>query len=140
MPYGTANARLRKKLMFHLLERLGETSCFRCGGEMTEETLSIEHKEPWLHVSLDLFWELDNVTFSHVRCNISAARKNRSEYCPQGHPMSGDNLRVVKTDGSRQCRECSRIRWHRLGLAEKRRKRRNGINDPVSSKGKTADC
>lgn len=31
-------------------------------------------------------------------------------HCPQGHPYSGDNLYVQKTDGARRCKICMRER------------------------------
>jgi hypothetical protein len=76
MPYGTANGRLRKMILFSLLLKHGENFCYRCGGLIESESdLSVEHKEPWLDVSPDLFWRIDNIAFSHLVCNISAARK-----------------------------------------------------------------
>ena len=39
-------------------------------------------------------------------------------HCPQGHPYSGDNLRIT-TSGSRLCRECHRSR-ERLRYQRKR--------------------
>jgi uncharacterized protein YdaU (DUF1376 family) len=35
----------------------------------TADELSIEHKLPWEGVSVKLFWSLDNIAFSHLRCN-----------------------------------------------------------------------
>ena len=35
-------------------------------------------------------------------------------HCPQGHPYSGENLYIQKTDGARRCRTCmreSRRKW-----------------------------
>jgi len=29
--------------------------------------------------------------------------------CPKGHPLSGENLFIIKSTGSRSCRECRRI-------------------------------
>jgi len=29
-------------------------------------------------------------------------------HCPQGHPYSGENLRVNKKTGHRYCKQCSR--------------------------------
>jgi len=39
------------------------------------EELSIEHKIPWLNNSSELFWDLDNIAFSHLICNTRAADK-----------------------------------------------------------------
>ena len=53
MPHGTANARLRNMILFHLLQKHGENICFNCS-EMIEtvDELSIEHKQPWEGVRL----------------------------------------------------------------------------------------
>lgn len=70
MPFGTATNRLRKMILFRLLQRLGEDVCFRCGCRIESvDDLSIEHKSPWLDVDMSLFWDLGNVVFSHLRCN-----------------------------------------------------------------------
>ena len=70
MSFGTAQNRLRKLVLFNLLKRHNENVCYRCGEEIeTAEKLSLEHKEAWLNVSIELFWDLDNIAFSHLRCN-----------------------------------------------------------------------
>ena len=70
MPHGTATSKLRKNILFSLLQKYKEDDCYRCGAIIeTVDDLSIEHKEPWEGVSADLFWNLDNIAFSHVRCN-----------------------------------------------------------------------
>ncbi len=70
MPYGTAGQRLRKTILFHLLAKLKENVCFKCGTVIERiDDLSIEHKKPWEGISSDLFWDLENIAFSHIRCN-----------------------------------------------------------------------
>jgi hypothetical protein len=70
MPYGTACNRLRKEILFHLVKKLNEDICYKCGKKIdTKEELTIEHKEPWLDVDVDLFWNLKNISFSHSKCN-----------------------------------------------------------------------
>jgi hypothetical protein len=74
MPIGTAIHRLRKMVLLHLLQRLGEDICFRCDKQIAiPEDLSIEHKQDWLGIDPRLFWNLDNLAFSHRRCNSLAA-------------------------------------------------------------------
>jgi len=75
MPFGTASNRLRKMVLFHLLKKLKENVCFQCGAEIeTVDELSIEHKKPWLDESVDLFWDLNNIAFSHHQCNCASTR------------------------------------------------------------------
>ena len=70
MPHGTAANRLRKILLFDVLRRHDENFCVRCSGIIkTVDDLSIEHKKPWEGISADLFWDLDNIAFSHIACN-----------------------------------------------------------------------
>jgi hypothetical protein len=96
MPHGTASNRLRKLVLFHLLQRHGENVCFKCAEKIeTAEELSIEHKLPWEGVSLELFWSLDNIAFSHLRCN----RNHR-------HEGGGAARRKVGPEGTAWCRGC----------------------------------
>lgn len=75
MSFGTARYRLQRMLLFAYVQHANEDWCFRCGEEIEVlEDFTIEHKEPWLHVSADLFWDLTNIAFSHVKCNQMAAR------------------------------------------------------------------
>lgn len=84
MPSGTAANQLRKMVMFSLIQRLDEDWCFRCGEPIeTVDELSLEHKEHWLDVDVDLFWDLDNVAWSHLSCN-SGAKRHR-EYPERQH-------------------------------------------------------
>ncbi len=75
MPLGTASGRLRKSIMFSMAVRLGEDNCFRCGKKIVDvNELSIEHKQPWEGVSVDLFFDINNISFSHLVCNIRGQR------------------------------------------------------------------
>jgi DNA phosphorothioation-dependent restriction protein DptG len=77
-PIGTASHKLRKLILFSLIVELGRNKCFQCQEEIKEvSTLSIEHKEPWLDSESpkEKFFDLENIAFSHISCNIGAARK-----------------------------------------------------------------
>ena len=71
MPFGTACGRLRKMVLFSVLKKHEENVCVRCNGaiELVDD-LSIEHIKPWENVSVDLFWDLNNIAFSHIHCNV----------------------------------------------------------------------
>ena len=79
MSYGCASTKLVRSVLFKLLCEFGRNKCFRCGGDITcISEFSIEHKIPWLNNDPKLFWDLDNISFSHRRCNSGARRsKNR---------------------------------------------------------------
>jgi hypothetical protein len=75
MPRGTANARLRKKVLFELLRSVGKNICYRCEQPITiSEDLAIEHVEDWKEDD-ELFWKLTNIAFSHLECSSGAARQ-----------------------------------------------------------------
>lgn len=77
MAYGTACNRLRKKILFYLICRNRLNICYRCKKEITkEEDFSIDHKQSWLDsvAPLDNFFDLKNITFSHLGCNSGNRR------------------------------------------------------------------
>ena len=73
MNYSAAQHRLKKKLMFSFIQAAELDTCFRCGQKLLADDFSLDHKEQWLG-DTELFWDLNNVAFSHNKCN-SAARK-----------------------------------------------------------------
>jgi hypothetical protein len=73
---GTATHRLVKDLLFRFAVECGHV-CHRCKQALARDTFSIDHIEPWLD-SVDpvrLFFDLNNVAFSHLKCNAAAGRK-----------------------------------------------------------------
>jgi hypothetical protein len=76
MSWSTARSKLLGSLLFKLAVDAGH-ACFRCGLPLTADTISMEHKVPWLHAanSAELFFDLSNVVFSHGSCNSKASRK-----------------------------------------------------------------
>jgi hypothetical protein len=78
MPGGTASHRLLKDLLFDFVIKAGH-KCFVCGEKLTRDTFSIEHKVPWLDSEnpKDLFFDLENIAYSHLRCNITNKRPKK---------------------------------------------------------------
>ena len=110
MSFGTASNRLRKSILFSLVQQIGLDKCFRCGQKIEyERDLSIEHKKPWQSDAdpVQSFFDLDNIAFSHLKCNYGGPRRDKT-HCPYGHPYSGENL--VKMNNGRGCLTCNRIR------------------------------
>lgn len=114
MNFSTASQRLRKLIMWSLVQRLGDDHCFQCGQKIVDvDDMSIEHKEPWQEADdpQATFFDLENTAFSHLSCNIRAgtgggkANAQRSR-CPQGHKYVGKNLYREPGNKSRHCREC----------------------------------
>ena len=85
MPIGTASGKLKKNLLFLLVKQLDKNYCYQCGAMIeTADELSIEHKTPWLDSEdpKGLYFNLDNIAFSHLTCNCGAARQTK----PLIHP------------------------------------------------------
>ena len=79
MPIGTAANRLRKLIMFSMARELNRIACYYCNEEIENvEDFSIEHKIPWLDSKepVKLYFDLTNIAFSHLSCNIGARRSN----------------------------------------------------------------
>ena len=77
MNNSTAAHRLRKDIMFKLLAKLEENICYQCKKSIeSANDLSVEHKIPWLDSEdpVKLFFDLDNIAFSHLSCNTAARR------------------------------------------------------------------
>ena len=95
MPRGTAANRLRKLVLFDLLKRHKENVCYQCKKEIERaEELSVEHKKPWENVDVALFWDLSNIAFSHLACNVRAAR----------HAETSPHHRKIAPEGMSWCR------------------------------------
>lgn len=78
----TASGRLLKDILFELVGKTGQKDCHRCGEELTRETFSIEHIVPWLDSEdpVGLYFDLDNISFSHQACNHAARRVPNKKY------------------------------------------------------------
>lgn len=77
----TAQQRLVKDILYSLVVKTDQNNCFLCGSLMTRETFSIEHKEHWLDSEdpISKFFSLDNISFSHLSCNVGAKRNTRAK-------------------------------------------------------------
>lgn len=86
----TASGKLIKDILFDLIVKTDQNYCFHCKEEITRETFSVEHKEPWLDSEdpFGLYFDIENIAFSHLSCNSGAARRNKS---PCGTRKKYDN-------------------------------------------------
>lgn len=116
MPFGTASGRLRKKVLFKLLVDNGLNSCYRCGKEIeTTEELSMEHKDSW-YPDPEKFWDLDNIAFSHLRCNIvndcnkPGPIRHGTRHGYEGRLCRCPNCTRAKRDRERQYRQRKKLR------------------------------
>jgi len=112
MNHATAAGRLRKMIMFQMMQELGKDSCHQCGEKIESiKDLSVEHKIPWLDSDdpVRLYFDLDNITFSHLKCNSGSRRAEKSRH---------GTFRRYSKHGCR-CFECTKAN------REKKRKQRN---------------
>jgi hypothetical protein len=73
----TAANRLVKDVLWSLVQKTNQDSCCKCGEKMTRDTFSIEHVTPWMDSTdpVGLYFDLDNISFSHHKCNIGDSRR-----------------------------------------------------------------
>lgn len=78
----TASGRLVKDTLWRFIVQANQDNCYQCSGKMTRDNFSIEHKVPWLDSEdpINLFFDQDNISFSHHSCNIKAARRPNKKY------------------------------------------------------------
>lgn len=107
----TASGRLVKDILWSLIVKDCQDTCCKCGNKMTRETYSIEHVKPWLDSGdpVGLYFDLDNISFSHLSCNIADARR------PE--PKSKEEAQAHKN-------EWARNRWQSLPKEERQRIRK----------------
>lgn len=79
MDPGTASYRLIKDILWDFICKSGQSTCCKCQFPMSRDTFSVEHLDPWLD-SVDpvgLYFDLGNISFSHLKCNVADARQTR---------------------------------------------------------------
>lgn len=78
----TASGRLIKDTLWRFIVEANQDNCFQCGEKMERENFSVEHKTPWLDSDdpLFLFFDQNNISFSHHSCNLKAARRPTKKY------------------------------------------------------------
>lgn len=77
----TASGKLLKDLLFDFAVKAGH-KCFRCDLDLIRTNFSIEHKIEWLDSQnpFELFFDIDNIAYSHLNCNISAGRRKKATH------------------------------------------------------------
>jgi hypothetical protein len=88
MSHGKATGKLRRAILFNYATKCNENICFRCNKIIDNiDNFSVDHKIAWLDSEdpVGLFFDLDNVAFSHIDCN---ARNHRVVKRPRNHGQS----------------------------------------------------
>ncbi len=105
-----ANRVLMKDLVFDYAQQLGLTNCLRCGKPLTRGDFTLDHKTPWrgMDNAKELFFDIENIRFSHFSCNSSAPKRTskhgysryaqgcRCDICTEGHRLRIKNIRMLK--------------------------------------------
>lgn len=79
MPYGTAERKLRKAVIYELAHQTGKNFCIDCGQEIeSPDDLALVHVEDWQE-DPDQFFDLTNVAFSHASCKASRGGRRQEE-------------------------------------------------------------
>ncbi len=108
---GNASVKLYRQMLFHFVQQAAQNTCYRCDEAIENvEEFSLEHKESWQSAAdpTASYFDLYNITFSHLRCNAYAggAAKNAAKtHCPQGHEYTVENTYRYRNNW-RYCRTC----------------------------------
>ena len=96
----TARNQLVQQLLFHMAHKCGDDICFQCK----------QKKIPWLHSEdpKSLFFDLNNVWFSHRACNYGAARITRNKTHGIGAYKRGCRCEICKESKRKITRESNR--------------------------------
>ena len=85
MSQGAANNKLRKQVLYRYVRLANHHFCYKCGAEIeTVDEFSIEHILPWEGRDSELFWDLENISFSHSQCNRPHIRTGPIKHFPEG--------------------------------------------------------
>lgn len=104
MPHGTATGRLRKMVLFHLLKKHSENICVRCNKEIENvDDLSLEHIKPWEGISADLFWDLNNISFSHIFCNRPHRLHGNKKFTSEGTAWCSGHQAELSIEEFQKC-------------------------------------
>lgn len=73
----TAQSKLVRDVLYKYASIAGHMNCYHCNKYIERIDFSIEHKKPWLDSEspIEMFFDLDNIAFSHLLCNIKAGRR-----------------------------------------------------------------
>lgn len=118
MPHGTASSQLRKSILFYLATMCNLTTCYRCSNIIQNiEEFSIEHKEAWLDSDnpKEKFFDLDNIAFSHLKCNIGSANKPNKKYYTQEDKILSIRERVARNTRKWYTPEKRRLKYLTTG-------------------------
>lgn len=140
----TATHRLKMDILYELAKELELVRCPKCSKNIdSARDISVDHIKPWRNVSAELFWDLDNIMFTHKWCN-KVDRPRRRE-CPEGtrwchkcqdfldEALFGKSKLCLKCDATRVAAYDARNRRHPCPAcgAQMRKKCKCGYDMPM---------
>ena len=113
----TASGRLVKDLLWDMIVQLDKDICFHCNKPMQRDNFSIEHKKPWLDSEdpVGLYFDLDNISFSHLKCNFERARKPNKIYEDSLERGRESSKRYWNSLSKEQQKELRKRKYHKYG-------------------------
>ena len=114
----TASQRLLKDILWSYVVKSGDDYCYVCKERMLREDFSIEHKEPWLHSDdpVGLFFDIDNISYSHKSCNYSNARKPNKVYENEQDRLKAKSKRKYWSTSQEVRKQKRREKYLRTGI------------------------
>ena len=112
----TASSILLRDILFDYVQKSG-VKCYRCEGNLERSNFSIEHKDPWMKADnpREAFFDLDNISYSHQKCNYKAAKRKILKPCG----TVASYKRGCRCDECREAQNSYRMSFY---TPEKRRK------------------
>ena len=95
-------------LFFSLIQKLQLDICFRCEEKIENyKELSIDHKISWQGKSNDLFWDIDNIAYSHISCNSAKSAASTGG----GHPSYAGYSMGCRCKACIKCKQMYQKYW-----------------------------
>lgn len=112
---GKARHKLFTLILYNLVVETNKNNCFRCGLPiLSADSISIDHKIPWMYTSnpKEIYYSIDNIAFSHKKCNSSYTRGRSIVNNPNGFK----GITYVKRNSPKKFRACGQINGKRATL------------------------
>jgi len=115
MNISTATNRLRKEILFSFFNKLGLNECCRCGKPITDvNDFTMDHKIPWRNKedAKSLFFDLNNIGFSHLKCNSGAISVKAKHPSPSSYKKGCrcDECRKLNTEAVNKYRNTRKLK------------------------------
>jgi hypothetical protein len=94
----SARLKLMRMIIFDYARKDGTLKCFRCGKEiLSYEDTTIDHIKDWRNVDPVLFWDLENISYSHYSCNVKGNRKGKKHVLVKSRSKTERKCKVCGT-------------------------------------------